>query len=112
VSSTYGELVLRTRAESAGSVIGAGRPDIDSEVATAIAIARRLRPPMKLFAYELRRELGLKSLSRQAVYAWERGDAHVPAAALVAAAKVSATSIDQLLALARRLDEMGLQPGD
>jgi Fe2+ transport system protein FeoA len=36
----------------------------------------------------------------------------VPAAALVAAAKVSATSIDQLLALARRLDEMGLRPGD
>jgi hypothetical protein len=104
--------MLRIPLGSSGTVIGLGRPGIDSEVATAIAIARRLRPPMKLFAYELRRELGLKSLSRQAVYAWERGDACVPAAALVAAAKVSATSIDQLLALARRLDEMGLRPGD
>jgi hypothetical protein len=87
-------------------------PVIDREVATAIGIARRLRPPMKLFAYELRRELGLKSLSRRAVYAWERGEARVPAAALVAAAKISSSSVDELLERARRLERMGLRPGE
>ena len=94
------------------TVIGVERPDIDREVATAMAIARRLRPPMKLFAYELRRELGLKSLSRQAVYAWENGEARVPATALVAAARVSARSIDELLFRARHLEEIGLRPGE
>jgi hypothetical protein len=93
-------------------VIGLERPDIDREVATAMAIARRLRPPMKLFTFELRRELGLKSLSRQAVYAWERGETRVPAIALVAAARVSARSIDELLVHARHLQEIGLRPGE
>jgi hypothetical protein len=87
-------------------------PVIDREVAAAIGIARRLRPPMKLFAYELRRELGLKSLSRRAVYAWESGEARVPAAALVAAARISSSSVDELLERARRLERMGLRPGE
>src|SRR5437899_10005174 len=56
------------------------------EAAMAIAVARRLRPPMKVFAHEVRRELGRRSLSARAIYAWERGEARVPAEALLAAA--------------------------
>jgi hypothetical protein len=88
------------------------RAPVEVEVATAIAIARRLRPPMKRFAFELRRELGWPSLSARAVYAWERGEARVPAAALLAASRVSATSVDDLLMRARRLHRMGLRPGE
>jgi hypothetical protein len=104
--------VLRLPSEPDATLTSMERPVIDREVAIAIGIARRLRPPMKLFAYELRRELGLKSLSRRAVYAWERGEARVPAVALVAAAKVSSSTVDQLLDRARRLERMGLRPGD
>jgi hypothetical protein len=86
-------------------------PAFDREVAMAIAIARRLRPPMKVFAREMRREMGWDSLSRRAVYSWENGDARVPAVALLAAAKVSARSVDELLANARRLERYGLLPG-
>lgn len=85
---------------------------VELEAATAIAIARRLRSPMKRFAYELRRELGWRSLSSRAVYAWERREARVPAVALLAAARVSGTSVDELITKARRLQRMGLQPGD
>ncbi|OLC26952.1 MAG: hypothetical protein AUG06_09470 [Actinobacteria bacterium 13_1_20CM_2_65_11] len=85
---------------------------LDHDVALAIGIARRLRPPMKVFAYEVRRELGWKSLSRRAIYAWERGESRVPASALLAAAKVSDQSVDELLTRARRLDRMGLSPGE
>jgi hypothetical protein len=94
-----------------GSLPRAPAP-LDRDIAVAIGIARRLRPPMKVFAYEVRRELGWSSLSRQAVYAWERGESRVPAAALVAAARVSDQSIDELLASARRLHRMGLLPGE
>jgi hypothetical protein len=100
-------------------VVGTGRPvldisdqALDGQVAMAIAIARRLRPPMKVFANELRLEMGWSSLSRRAVYAWERGEARVPAAALLAAAMVSATSVDELLARARHLKLLGLMPGE
>lgn len=78
----------------------------------AISIARRLRPPMKVFTDEIRRELGWYSLSRRAVYAWERGEARVQATALLAAARVSDQSVDELLARARRLGRMGLLPGE
>ncbi len=78
----------------------------------AISIARRMRPPMKVFANEVRRELGWKSLSRRAVYAWERGEARVPAIALIAAARVSETSVDELLVRARHLAVLGLAPGE
>ena len=82
------------------------------EVAMAIAVARRLRPPMKVFAHEVRRELGRRSLSARAIYAWERGEARVPAEALLAAARVSSTTVDQLLARARHLRRLGLLPGE
>jgi len=88
------------------------RPPLEVEAATAIAIARRLRPPMKVFAYELRRELGWPSLSARAIYAWERGEARVPASALLGASRISATPVDELLARARRLHRMGLRPGE
>ena len=77
----------------------------------AIAVARRMRPPMKMFAIEIRRELGWQSLSERAIYCWERGEARVPAVALIAAARVSATTVDELLARARTLHRLGLRPG-
>ncbi len=88
------------------------RPPVDYEAATAIAIARRLRPPMKRFAREVRRELGWASLSARAVYSWERREARVPAVALLAAARVTSTSVDELLARARTLHRLGLRPGE
>jgi len=85
---------------------------VDLEAAMAIAVARRLRPPMKVFALEMRTELGWGSLSRQAVYSWERGESRVPASALLAAAKVTCSSVDELLEMVRRLDRLGLRPGE
>jgi hypothetical protein len=87
------------------------RAVLDRDAAMAIAIARRMRPPMKVFARDMRRELGWSSLSERAVYSWERGEARVPAVALLAAANVSARSVDELLALAHALQRMGLLPG-
>lgn len=78
----------------------------------AIAVARRQRPPMKVFAAEIRRELGRASLSARAIYAWERGEANVPAAALLAASRVTGTPVDDLLAAARHLHRLGLKPGE
>jgi hypothetical protein len=86
--------------------------DPESEAAMAIAVARRLRPPMKVFAAEVRREMGWKSLSMRAVYGWERGEARVPAAALLAAARVTGQSVDDLLDRGRILRRMGLRPGE
>lgn len=86
--------------------------DLDDQVAMAIAIARRMRPPMKVFANEVRLEMGWTSLSRQAVYAWERGEARVPAAALLAAANVADRTIDELLVMVRRLERFDLRPGE
>lgn len=85
---------------------------VEVEAAMAIEIARRLRPPMKVFAREVRLELGWPTLSSRAVYAWERGEARVPAAALLAAARVCGISLDDLLARCRRLRHMGLRPGE
>jgi hypothetical protein len=69
----------------------------DLAAASAVEYARRLRPPMKLFAYELRRSLGLPSLSRQTLYEWESARARVPASVLIAAARLSGVSVDELL---------------
>jgi hypothetical protein len=88
------------------------RPAVDREAAMAIAVARRLRPPMKVFAYEVRRELGWATLSLRAIYSWERGEARVPAVALIAAARVTGVSVDGLLAKARTLHRLGLRPGE
>ncbi len=52
---------------------------------------------MKVFVRDLRRHLGYRALSRQAVYNWERGVTPVPAAVLVAAARVVGLSVEQLL---------------
>lgn len=75
-------------------------------------VARRLRPPMKVFANEMRLELGWYSLSRRAVYAWERGESRVPAAVLIAAAHAADKSVDQLLVMVGTLERFGLTPGD
>ena len=95
-----------------GHVAYPGPPPVAAEAAMAMAVARRLRPPMKVFAREVQRELGRHSLSPRAIYAWERGEARVPADALLAAARVSSTSVDQLLAKARHLRRLGLVPGE
>ena len=78
----------------------------------AMAVARRLHPPMKVFAREVRRELGRRSLSPRAIYAWERGEASVPAAALLAASRVTGTSVEDLLRQVRQLHRLGLKPGE
>ena len=52
---------------------------------------------MKVFVRDLRRHLGYRGLSRQAVYNWERGVTPVPAAVLVAASRVVGVSVEQLL---------------
>jgi hypothetical protein len=96
----------------AAPLVELGRPALDWEAATAIAIARRLHPPMKTFALAVRIELGWKSLSARAVYSWERGEARVPAIALLAAARVTSISVDELVARAHRLHRMGLRPGE
>lgn len=85
---------------------------LDRQVAMAMEVARRLRPPMKVFANEIRLELGWYSLSRRAVYAWERGESRVPAAVLIAAAHAADKSVDQLLVMVGTLERFGLAPGD
>jgi hypothetical protein len=88
------------------------RPAIELEAAMVIGIARRLRAPMKVFAREVRLELGWTSLSERAVYSWERGEARVPAVALLAAARVTGLSVDELLTRVRKLHRLGLRPGE
>jgi hypothetical protein len=67
---------------------------------------------MKVFVNEVRIAVGWSSLSRRAVYRWECGEARVPAVALIAAARVSETSVDELLGRARHLRLLGLRPGE
>jgi hypothetical protein len=74
---------------------------LQDEVAMAIRLARRTVRPMKRFAFLLRRELGWRSLSRQAIYDWESKRCRVPAEALIGAAKVTGLSLDDLLMQAR-----------
>jgi hypothetical protein len=69
----------------------------DLAVASAMEYARRMRPPMKAFVYELRQVLGLPSLSRQTLYEWESARARVPASALIAAAHINGFSVDELM---------------
>ena len=104
-----GRLVLAARSDK--PVPGAAQA-LDGQVAMAISIARRLCPPMKVFANDVRVEMGLSSLSRRSVYAWERGEARVPAAALLAAAKVAGRTVDELLSTARKFERLGLRPGE
>jgi transcriptional regulator with XRE-family HTH domain len=85
---------------------------LDRRVAMAMEVARRLRPPMKVFANEIRIELGWYSLSRRAVYAWERGESRVPAAVLIAAAHAADKSVDELLLMVQALEGLGLRPGE
>ena len=85
---------------------------LDRQVAMAMEVARRLRPPMKVFANEIRLELGWYSLSRRAIYAWERGESRVPAAVLLAVAHAAEKSVDQLLVMVETLERLGLTPGD
>ena len=103
---------LLVAAGTARPVVVDSTKALDGQVAMAIAIARRLRPPMKVFVNELRLEMGLSSLSRRAVYAWERGEARVPAAALLAAAHVANKSVDELFLMVLALDRLGLRPGE
>jgi transcriptional regulator with XRE-family HTH domain len=99
-------------ARTADTAFGASTHVLDGQIAMAMEIARRMRPPMKVFANEVRLEMGWSSLSRRAVYAWERGEARVPAAALLAAANVADRSIDELLFMVRQLERLGLRPGE
>lgn len=69
----------------------------DLAVASAMEYARRMRPPMKAFVYQLKQVLGLPSLSRQTLYEWESARARVPASALIAAAHINGFSVDELL---------------
>ena len=59
--------------------------------------------PMKqeAFARQLAQALGVKSLARQTLSAWERGTAAVPAAALLASAERLGVEIDELMEQAR-----------
>src|SRR3979411_2016266 len=84
----------------------------EEDVATAIAYARRLRSPIKRFAYELRVDLRLASLSRQMIYKWENEEARVPASVLIAAARLCGLSVDELLRLSRlKMErETGFEP--
>ncbi len=81
-----------------------------AEVALALEIARRMRPPMVSFVADLRTAVGYPTLSRQAVYAWEKGRVPVPAAVLLAAARVCGTSADGLMDLVRSGRADGLLP--
>lgn len=78
----------------------------DLAVASAMEYARRMRPPMKVFVYELRLVLGLPSLSRQTLYEWESARARVPASALIAAAHLNGFSVDELLRRSARATQI------
>jgi transcriptional regulator with XRE-family HTH domain len=76
----------------------------EEETARAIAFARRQRPSIKRFAYELRVNLSLESLSRQMIYKWENQQARVPASVLIAAARICGLSVDDLLIVSQRAE--------
>ena len=59
---------------------------------------------MRDFANELRRGMGWKSLSHASIYAWEAGTTRIPAAALVAAARMLDLGVDELLQRSRVAD--------
>ena len=52
---------------------------------------------MREFADALRIAMGWSSLSHASIYAWEAGTTRIPAAALVAAARLTSLSVDELL---------------
>lgn len=60
--------------------------------------SRMRHASMRDFATQLRRGMGWKSLSHASIYAWEAGTTRIPAAALVAAARMDGIGVDELLA--------------
>lgn len=72
----------------------------NESAAGAMRLLRTKHPPMGQFARELGAALGLKSLSRQALYDWENGKTRVPASALLAAADLVGVSLEHILQLA------------
>lgn len=77
----------------------APRPDpLTLELATAIRWARVRHSSMREFANSLRVAMGWSSLSHASIYAWEAGTTRIPAAALVASARLTGLSVDELLA--------------
>jgi hypothetical protein len=78
------------------------RFDLEEEVRGAIRAARLKAPPTKYFAYLLAQELGWTSLSRQTIYGWESGN-RIPAVVLVAAARVTGFTVDQLMEAGKKL---------
>ena len=89
----------------------AGKPPIKSvyaeQAAAMIRVSRFRAPSAGAFAARLRQELGWESLSRQAVYDWEAGRSRVPAAAILAAARVVNVSFEELVASADRFRQVG-----
>ena len=71
------------------------------ELASAMRWARLRRRSMRAFANELRQGMGWKSLSHASIYAWEAGTTRIPAAALVAAARMEGLGVDELLQRSR-----------
>src|SRR5450759_5585746 len=97
---TFGPTVMGTQMERR-----IYQPSVrDQEIAGAIGFARRQRPPMKRFAYELRISLSWTSLSRQMVYKWENQESRVPASVLLAAAEVCGLSVEDLLVRSQRYE--------
>ena len=70
------------------------------EAAICMRLLRRSCPPLAGFARRLSAELGRPSLSRQAVYDWERGRTRIPAEALIAAARVAGLPLAEARAAA------------
>src|ERR1700682_5036466 len=83
----------------------------DQEIAGAIGFARRQRPPMKRFAYELRISLSWTSLSRQMVYKWEKQESRVPASVLLAGADVVGLLVEDLLVRSQRFQSFRTHEG-
>jgi transcriptional regulator with XRE-family HTH domain len=75
------------------------------KVARAIKLARKRYGTMRKFATDIRDEIGWKSLSVAAVYAWEAGSTRVPAVALLAAAELAGVSLDELIEAAQNQAE-------
>ena len=81
-------------------------PKLDSEIALAIAIAHEAYLHTDDYLEMLRRRLEWPSLTRQTLHCWESGASRVPAPALVAAADLAGSTVDALLAQARRRLEL------
>jgi transcriptional regulator with XRE-family HTH domain len=67
-----------------------------TEAAAMLKHLRLRHPPATRFAADLARLLGLRSLSRQALYDWENGKSRVPAAVLLAACDLAQVTVDSV----------------